>query len=245
MSTPDPEDQEGATTAALRTVLDRVEGTDNPRVVVIVVTWNSSNHIVDCLYSIFKSSARVATLVVDNGSSDGSVAAVQGRADPDVLLVRSATNLGYAGGNNLGLSLASTAGAEFAVIVNPDATMEPNCIRNLVDVIRSDSTIGLASPAIHYAGSDRIWYAGSEVHPVSAAANHLHEGAPLARLSASPYETGRASGCVLALALGRLNDVGLLDERYFLYYEEAEWSIRVREHGLRIVVVPKTLASHD
>jgi GT2 family glycosyltransferase len=245
MSTPDQEDQADVSAAALRAVIDRIAGTGNPRVVVIVVMWNSCNHIVDCLYSIQQSSTRVATLVIDNGSLDDSVAVVERRADPDVLLVRAGTNLGYAGGNNLGMSLASTAGAEFIVIVNPDATMDPNCIRALVDVLRSDATVGLASPAICYARSDRLWYAGSEIDPGSAATYHLHEGAPLASLPAEPYETGRASGCALALAPRRLCGIGLLDERYFLYFEEAEWSIRVKEHGLRIVVVPRAVASHD
>src|SRR5664279_4000460 len=126
MNTTDHGDPFDVNLADLREVLDRVGGSAGPRVVAVVVTWNSGDHIGDCLDSIRRSALPVATLVVDNASSDGTAAIVEQRGDPDVVLIQTGANLGYAGGNNLGLGLADTAGAGFAVIVNPDATLDPN-----------------------------------------------------------------------------------------------------------------------
>ena len=135
------------TLAALQDVLDRVGGSKGPRVVVVVVTWNSSEHIEGCLNSLRQSALPVTTLVIDNGSSDGTARIVEQLREPDVVLVRAGANLGYAGGNNLGLRLADTAGAGFTVIVNPDTTLDPNCIGQLVEALAADSEIGLASPS--------------------------------------------------------------------------------------------------
>lgn len=229
----------------LRAVLDRLTIDGNDRIVAIIVTWNSNDHVHRCLDSIAKSTVPVATLVIDNHSTDDTASHVEARQDPACIVVRSGSNLGYAGGNNLGLSLTAGAGAGFVVIVNPDATVEPDCVSRLAGSLRSDDAIGLASPAICYASTDRLWYGGSDVDLTTGAAYHLWEGRQLASMPEQPYETGRASGCVLALVPDRLRSVGFLDERYFLYYEEAEWSLRVREHGLRIVVVPAAVARHD
>ena len=242
MTSPDSEDQ---TVIATRAVLDRITTDGSPRVLVIVVTWNSADHIADCLDSLAAGSVKVAILVVDNGSTDDTVGVIDTRAEADVVVVRTGENLGYAGGNNRGLSVGVAAKADIAVVVNPDATTDASCIARLVEVLDSDRTIGLASPAICYEESDLIWYGGSDIDRRSGSTYHLHEGEPLADLPDAPYDTGRANGCVLALVPGRLAPIGMLDERYFLYYEEADWSVRVREHDLRVVVVPTAVAWHD
>jgi GT2 family glycosyltransferase len=215
------------------------------RIVAIVVTWNSREHIHRCLDSIGASTVPVITIVIDNDSVDHTSNAVEERGEPRVLVIRTGENLGYAGANNLGLSLAQASGADFAVIINPDATLDTECIERLVGVLRSDERIGMVSPAICYASSDVLWYGGSDINPSNGSAYHLHEGEPRDILPSEPYDTGRASGCVLAVAPERIESVGLLDERYFLYYEEADWSLRIRNYGLRIVVVPHAVAWHD
>ena len=225
--------------------LDRLSGSGGPRIVAIVVTWNSSGYIDECLNSIKRSTQKVATLVVDNGSADDSASKAELRGDPDVIVMRTGINLGYAGGNNLALSMASAEGTDFAVIINPDASIDPDCIGRLINVLKFDPSVGLASPAICYASSDVVWYGGSVIDPLSATSYLLHEGSPLANLPDLPFNTGRACGCVMALVPGRIQGVGLLDERFFLYYEETEWSLRIRGQGLQIVVVPTAVAWHD
>ena len=162
--------------------LDRLSDSGAPRVVAIVVTWNSSGHIEACLNSIKRSNLQMATLVVDNGSADDSASKAELRGDPDVIVLRTGLNLGYTGGNNLGLSMANAEGTDVAVIINPDASIDPDCVGRLVDVLSSDPSVGLVSPAICYASSNLVWYGGSAIEPLSGASYLLHEGSPLPSL---------------------------------------------------------------
>ncbi len=234
-----------AAVQAIRHRLDMVTGNRSGRIVVIVLTWNSSEHVQACLASIGLSTIPVATLVVDNASSDRTQAVVENYSGTEVTLVDSGGNCGYAGGNNIGLRIALAADADFAVIVNPDAILDPQCIMELMEVIRSSATVGLVSPAICYASTNTIWYAGADVDNMTGSSPHLYEGTSYRNLPVDPFETGRANGCVLALRLKHVTEIGLLDERYFLYFEEVEWSLRMREHGLQNMVAPKARAWHD
>jgi GT2 family glycosyltransferase len=228
----------------LSAVLDALHS-DGKRIVAITVTWNSANHIDQCLDSIRASSVSVATLVIDNGSTDGTASNVEARANSAEVVVRTGANLGYSGGNNRGIAIATEAGADVCVLLNPDAHVSPNCIEILANTVGSDASIGLVSPVICYQDSNRVWYGGSDIDASTGSTHHLFEGDEWGALPSAPFETGRVSGCVMAFAAMRIREFGYLDERYFLYYEEAEWSLRLRNSGLRIVVVPTAVAWHD
>jgi GT2 family glycosyltransferase len=187
----------------------------------------------------------VAVLVVDNASSDGTPAEVAKHFGDSVTISRTGGNYGYAGGNNVGLRIAREAGAEFVVLVNPDARVSTSCVEDMVGALTSDPDVGLASPAICYAGSDIVWYGGSEVDLRSGSTYHSHEGDQVGELPAGSFDTGRASGCVMGLRIEVFNSIGGLDERYFLYYEETEWSLRMKGEGYRIIVVASARAWHD
>jgi GT2 family glycosyltransferase len=230
---------------SLRDQLDNLFGRRSDRMVAIVLTWNSSDHVDACIESLINSTVPIAVLVVDNHSNDDTAATVEARWGSTVSLAKSSENLGYAGGNNVGLSIAREAEADVAFLVNPDATVHPRCLEELARCLADTPSAGLVSPAICYSGSDRLWYAGSDFDAVTCTAYHLNEGEPYHSLPDPPFDTGRASGCVLGFRLDVVDRMGALDERYFLYYEEAEWSLRMRRGGLRIVVVPSARAWHD
>lgn len=184
-------------------------------------------------------------LLIDNASRDGTPDQVDRRYGAEVLVVHSGWNRGYAGGNNMGLSIARDAGADVAFLINPDATVEPSCLEDMATCLLTVPNVGIVSPAILYAGSESVWYAGSHVDPATCRTFHVGEGEAPDSLPVRAYETGRCSGCVLGVAIHTFEDVGPLDERYFLYYEEAEWSLRIRKFGFRIIVEPHARASHD
>jgi GT2 family glycosyltransferase len=230
---------------SVRVQLDESQSEQMWRVVVVIVTWNSSNHINQCLESLRGSTIPVAVVVVDNGSCDGTVDLVRTYRGRPVTTVETGANLGYAGGNNVGLEVARAAGADVVFLINPDATVDPGCLEALVPLLIAGDAVGMVSPAICYSGSDRIWYGGADFDPVRCTTYHLNEGRACTSIGKAPFETVRASGCVLGVRSDVVEQIGYLDERYFLYYEETEWSLRMRRAGLRIVVVPLARAWHD
>jgi GT2 family glycosyltransferase len=215
-----------------------------PSVVTIVLTWNSEDFVEECLGSLQASRYPTGVLVVDNDSSDGTRDLV-GTRFSDVRLVNSGANLGYAGGNNLGMRLVlKEAAPDYVFVLNPDASVSPDCIGTMVERMERDQTLAIASPVIYYHGTDRIWYAGSRVNWWTGATPQIGSNTSGVTHSFAPY-TDRANGCALMARTSAVGRVGLMEERYFLYYEEADWSTRFIRAGYRVGLVADAAVWHQ
>lgn len=230
-------------TALLRRSMDRTEAALGCRVVAIVLTWNSAGYVQACLQSLTASSVPVSVVVVDNGSVDQTMEEVKSFDSEDLVIVETGENLGYAGGNNIGLRIADAADADIAVLINPDATLSDNCVEALVKATQEDPDVGLVSPVICYQG--RVLFAGSNIEFPSGASHTFATELPCHALAGPPYATGRPNGCVMAVRLSHARQVGYMDERYFLYYEETDFALRLREQGVTVKVAPEARAQHD
>src|SRR3972149_12101418 len=105
---------------------------DNPKVAIIVLNWNGKNDTLECLASIDKMDyPSIYVILVDNGSQDGSVAAIQ-RKFPEVMIVETKSNLGFAGGNNMGIRYALRNGAEYVLVLNNDTIVDPQLIKSFL-----------------------------------------------------------------------------------------------------------------
>lgn len=213
-----------------------------PSVAVIVLAWNSSDCIVRCLTSLQTSTYPINVYVIDNASTDNTKDVV--RRFKKVAYRNSGSNLGYAGGNNVGLAIAQEHGYDYAFLVNPDAYVAPDCIQKLVAAMESDSSIGLASPKIYYADSNTIWFAGASLDPKTGLSPHIGQGEPDGPAYDQDQEVPRANGCALLVRMPALQRVGMLDERYFLYFEEIDWSLRFAKAGYRNFYVASAHAWH-
>ncbi len=213
----------------------------NPTVTCIVLNWNSRDFLEDCLSSLLASDYDDAEyVVIDNASTDGSVEFVSQRF-PSVKVIRNETNLGFAGGNNVGLQeLAS----DFAVLINPDAIVNTGLVSDLVGSFRADDQIGIAGCKTYYPGSKRIQHAGGYIEYPRGAPGHIG----LDELDEGQYEqladVEYVTGAVFAIRRRLLDDVGLFDPGYFLYYEEADLCFRARKAGYRVVLIPSAGAEH-
>src|SRR3569623_864067 len=127
------------------------------RVGVVVLTWNSAAVIADCISSVLASELPLEVCVVDNGSTDGTPELVA-RSFPEVELIQTGENLGYAGGNNVGLAELLRRGLEYVFVLNPDAIVERDTLGRLLDRADADNELAAVSPVITYRDSDRIWY---------------------------------------------------------------------------------------
>jgi hypothetical protein len=175
---------------------------------------------------------------VDNGSTDESVARIRA-AHPEVLLLESGKNLGFAGGNNIGIRHALADGAEYVWLLNNDTKPAPDALSALVAKALTDRRIGAVASVCYHAGQPstvQAW-AGTRVN--------LWIG--YVRNSTVPRSDDwfeALYGASLLIARAAIEDVGLLDERFFLYWEETEFCLRLRQNGWRLAAAPNSRVLH-
>src|SRR5919202_2592388 len=217
-----------------------------PLVYVIVLNWNGGGYTAHCLASLRASTyPNLHIVVVDNGSTDGSPQLIAPLLEaPWGELIQAGCNLGFTGGANLGLRLALERGTDYAFLLNNDATVAPDCIATLVQEAERRPEAGLVGPKIVWAGElERIWSAGMSV-AWHRATIEAHRGEPDdGRFDGSRVVQG-LSGCTLLAKRAVLERVGLLDERYFAYYEDLDWCLRARQAGFRCLYVGAAQSSH-
>ena len=218
----------------------------HPLVYAVVLNWNSWRDTVRCLTSLRSSSyPNLHVVVVDNDSTDGSPEHLALLVEvPWGELVRADRNLGFTGGANLGLRLALERGADYAFLLNNDATVAPDCIATLVKEAERRPQVGLVGPKIVWAAEPGcIWSAGMSV-AWHRATIEAHRNVPDdGRFDGCRVVQG-LSGCALLVKRAVLERVGLLDERYFVYYEDLDWCLRARQAGFRCLYVGAARASH-
>jgi GT2 family glycosyltransferase len=217
-----------------------------PLVMIIVLNWNGKQDTLACLESLQQLSyPNAQVLVVDNGSSDGSADAIRARF-PHQSLIELKENLGFAGGNNVGLRYALERGADYALLLNNDTLVAPDFVDCLVQAVEADPSIGAAGPTIYYhEQAERIWSAGGVVDWRSGQTRMLELNAPdSGQLGVAPRAVDFVTGCALLARRAALEQAGLLDERFFVYYEEAEWCMRAQRAGFRVVHVPGSKIWH-
>ena len=220
--------------------------TSSPHVVIIVLSWNNSEDTLECLTSLAGLDYPACkVVVVDNGSTDGSVTVIRDHF-PSVTLLENAENLGYAGGNNVGLRCALAQGADYVLLLNNDTEVAPDFLHHLVEATEADPTVGIAGPTIYYhERSDRIWSAGGAIDwqrgkTWMVGLNETEVG----QFGVAPHEVDFVTGCALLAKQAVVEEVGLLDERFFAYYEETEWCVRAQRAGFKIVHVPRAKVWH-
>ena len=210
-----------------------------PSVAIVVLNWNGREDTLRCLASLHDHAPGAALVVVDNGSTDDSVDAIR-RAYPGVEIIETRENLGYAGGNNRGITWALDSGFEIVGVLNNDTVVEPSWLEPLVEEILADPARVAATPVINYLDNDRIWFAGSRLDEHRG----IYVHATMAEAPAEDVETPAITGCAIVAHRTLWERVGLFDERYFLIFEDAEWSHRAVDAGCRMLVVSRSTIRH-
>lgn len=220
-----------------------------PVVAIIVLTWNQCDLTIACLKSLTKTyhpDDEPCIIVVDNGSTDDTVTAVRHRF-PTIMVLETRTNLGYAAGNNVGIRHALALGADVVCILNNDVIVEPDFLKPLLAVLQSNPDVGIVTPLIAEQKTEvgQVWALGSTVNWFTAEVSRQYAGEPpIALRSNPPFDVEIASGAVMVVKREIFERVGLLDEAFFLYFEEVDWCLKVRQAGFRIVAVPPSLVWH-
>jgi len=209
------------------------------RASVIVVNWNAGAALLDCLTSIAAGGDSTETILVDNASTDGSTAAARARY-PEVQVVETGGNLGFAAGANRG---ASAAGGEFLVFLNPDARVEPGAIARLVDALAATPGAGIAGGGLVDAAGR--WQPGAaRFHPVAHLLLDTTPGRLASRGRRAPHVVDWVYGTFIAVRRDAFRQLGGFDESYFLYGEDLDLCHRALDLGLRTIHVPGARAIH-
>jgi GT2 family glycosyltransferase len=182
-------------------------------------------------------------ILVDNGGPDdgGSGAGTSSVFEAATETIRPGSNVGFAAGANLGARAAIARGAEWVWFLNNDARPAHDCLENLLAAGLQYPDAGLLSPVILRAEDGAVWYAGGEVEIPSYRVRHVIASADDSR----PYSTGYVTGCAALARTKALRVVGLFDERLFMYAEDVDLSLRMRERHWRSLVVPSAKVSHS
>jgi GT2 family glycosyltransferase len=213
---------------------------------IILLNWNGLRDTVECIESCARLTyPRFRIVVIDNGSTDGSASVVH-RRFPDVEVIETGCNLGFAGGNNVGIRHALENGAGFIWLLNNDTVVEPDALSALVAVMEGDRTAGMAGSKIRYFDDrDRLWYAGAFLDgrvPYRCGHRGLNEE-DLGQYD-DAGETGYVTGCSLLVRRELIEQIGLLDEGLFLYFEDTDWGSRARLSGWKLLYAPRSLVFH-
>jgi GT2 family glycosyltransferase len=217
-----------------------------PNVAIVILNWNNSEDTLACLRSVAGLSyPALFTVVVDNGSADDSVARLRATY-PNVDTFETGENLGYAGGNNIGIRYALAHGAQYVCILNNDVTVAPGFLTPLVIELEKNDDVGVVTPLVaEMAEPERVWALGVSVDRRAGSAVRLHAGERVSDWQgAEPYDVDVASGTAMLAKREVFEGAGLLDEPFYLYYEEVDWCLRVRRAGYRILAVPASLVWH-
>lgn len=207
--------------------------------VVVVLNYRGTADTLGCVESLRSGSPEAVVVVVDNGSSDDVLDQVAARW-PGVLTVRTGRNLGFAGGMNVGLEKALAEGAATVTLLNNDTTLPLGAIGALA---ASAGSGGLVSPEIRYADSEEVWFGGGTIDQETNLARHLNE-TELRHAPRGLHPTEMLAGCCLTATAETWRRLGLLDDRYFLIFEDSELSVRAATRGVPLLVDPQVVIRH-
>jgi GT2 family glycosyltransferase len=214
-----------------------------PRVGIIVLNYNGKCCLLPCLQSLDQLEYQnKEIIVVDNNSTDGSLEDAK-KEFPHFTFVRNQKNEGFAKGMNIGIKETLSRGAKWSWLFNYDAMAHPQALSKLISVAQENSKAGLLSPIIYEVNSDNMWFAKGKIDFLRMRTCHIK---PTKReLSSKTYRSEFLTGCALLIKKELIEKIGFLDENFFLYYEDADYSLRAAQAGFDCLVVPEAKVSHD
>lgn len=214
-----------------------------PLVSIITINYNQPKVTAEWLHSIRNITyPAYEIIIVDNASTQDTLE----EYIPDftnVLLIKSLENKGFAGGNNLGVQYAR---GEFILFINNDTEVEANFLELLVDCMRSNSNIGMVSPKIKYYYNKNIiqYVGGGKINAFTGRGKFKGHGEQDTNKYTLTEATELIHGAALLVSRTVISNVGLMDEAYFLYYEELDWCERAKKSGYLMYVVGGSVIYH-
>jgi len=219
-----------------------------PHVTIIMLNWNQEADTMECLASVSRLAyPDFSVVIVDNGSTDGSVDVIADWAASDqrFTVVRNSENLGFIGGSNIGLRMAIDEDTDYILLLNNDTVVTPDFLSSLVNASEGSESIGITGPKVYQYGEDRVLDSAGTGAVIWLAQGLLRgHGETDCGQYDSQEEMPYITGCALLMKRSVLAEIGLMDEDYFNYFDDLDWGYRARLAGYRLVYVPSSTIEH-
>lgn len=233
------------------------------KISVVVLNWNRKNDTLECVESLGKlklNDIKLLITVVDNNSTDDSRFAIKkrlkiisrNRKNVSYTLIKNRQNLGFAGGNNVGIRFSLSRGSDYVLLLNNDTIVDPELIHDLLQVVKLYPKGGMFTPKIYFARGfefhkDRykdsdlgnvIWSAGGDLDWDNVyGTNHGVDKVDVGQFDSAGLTDFATGACVLIKSQA-IKNVGMFDENFFLYFEDVDLSMRMKRAGWEIIYSP-------
>lgn len=215
------------------------------KIAIVLVNYNGKEYNEECIKSIFNSSyTNIEVIVVDNDSRDGSPELLREEFGDKITLIMAGENLGFSGANNIGIKKALEDGCDYIVLLNNDTLIDKDLISNMLKASKEENNAVISPKIYYYDNKDIIWSAGADMKwkkgvTAQRGINKNDDGSYNKR-----EEVEFGTGCCLLIPSEVIKKVGYLQDDYFLYYEDTDYCMRIREKGFKIVYEPTAVLYH-
>ncbi len=215
-------------------------------VAIILVNWNGYAFSQACLNSLNRIDfPNYQVVLVDNASEENEGERLLTEF-PEIHLIQSEKNRGFTGGNNLGIQWAVDQGFPHVLLLNNDTEVEPDFLSELMKPFRRNEKVGAVQPLITFlTEKEKIWSAGGKWNSILGRAITIGGNKSLKTSSLNDQKMDWATGCAFLVSAEIIRDVGMLDDRFFTYFEDVDWSLRIREKGHQIHFCPQSRVYHE
>jgi GT2 family glycosyltransferase len=231
------------------------------KIVVSILNFNSGQETIECLKSLQKidqSQFEMSVTVRDNGSSQPFQVNTADFKDIHLSVDMGKENLGFSGGHNEIIRKSQKNGFDYILILNNDVILDKNFLKYLFEESESDSKIGITVPKIYFAKGYEfhksryeqkelgkvIWYAGGEMDWNNIIGFHRGVDQVDVGQFEETCETPFPTGACMLVSREVIEKTGMFDDRYFLYYEDSDWTMRIKKAGYTIMYLPKSIIWH-
>ncbi|GAA0083796.1 glycosyltransferase family 2 protein [Clostridium sp. CTA-7] len=217
---------------------------EKPLVYIILVNYNGVEDTIECIKSLNKIKYdNYKIVIVDNNSNKKDVEILSKQSGFKLFTLEE--NIGFAGGNNVGIEFAMKNKADYVLLLNNDTVVEGDFLCKLVETVESDKNIGAVGGKIFYFDNKEVlWYAGAKINKFNGKTKHEGVDEVDSEKYSIQKETDYITGCMMLVSRDVLEKVGMMDDSYFLYYEETDWNVRIRHAGYKLIYNPESIIYH-
>lgn len=213
-----------------------------PLISVVILNYKIKDITLACLESLKKSDYQnLKIILVDNNSQDGIEE--EAKNLKDIIFIQTGKNNGYTGGNNIGIKKALEINSDFVFVLNPDTEIQKDTISKLFEGL-IENNADIVNPKIYFADKKTLWFAGALFDKANVLGSHVGVDQEDRGQFDKVKEMDSLTGAAVLIKKQVFEKIGLFDEKFFLYYEDADFAFRAKKAGFKIMYIPQAKVFH-